>query len=77
MAKKWFDEFEIDNLRQKKCEAPFKPNTDMLDSLVERSYMHSVPDVPRDLDPQSLLQTPLIRCSTVNKSSLIDDCDED
>lgn len=81
MNKKWFAEFNLDDLRQKKYEAPFKPNTSTLDTLVERSSMHSLPDLDleSDMNPPSPLKglsSPMFGRSSVNSSSLLDDFDE-
>jgi hypothetical protein len=35
MNQKWFAELDLDDLRQKKVEAPFKPNTSMLEKHVD------------------------------------------
>ena len=35
MAKNWFDGLDLDDLRIKKYEAPFIPNNDMMDDLIE------------------------------------------
>jgi hypothetical protein len=37
MSKAWFNELDLDDLRQKRYTAPFKPNTSTLDNLVELS----------------------------------------
>ena len=74
MAKAWFNGLDLDDLRQKKYEAPFKPNTANLDSLVELSA--SVHDLK--LGPPSPTKNRLIgRTSQVNSSSLLDDSDDE
>lgn len=79
MAKKWFDELDLDDLRQKKYEAPFKPNTATLDTLVEKSSMHALPDFKDDdfcPPPSNSVANPMFGSSSVNSGSLLDDSDE-
>ena len=76
MAKAWFNGLDLDDLRQKKYPAPFKPNTSTLDSLVELSA--SVHDMNFDPPSPPKAETPLIgRTSTTNSSSLLDDSDDE
>lgn len=95
MAKDWFKELDLSQLRQKKHPAPFIPKNDELDEMVAES-MHGAstrsssitsigPPPPAGefgssgnlggsfVPPNALLGTQ----TTSNKSSLLDDSDED
>lgn len=85
LAKEWFADLDLGEVRQKKFPAPFIPKNAELDDMVEQAAMGSSlrVDSMQAVNPPGLtldgsvapLQVGFI--GTSNKSSLLDDSDED
>jgi hypothetical protein len=69
MAKEWFSELDLDDLRQKKYKAPFIPNNTNLETLVEKSSVHG--------DAVPLQGSPNFGTKPKEKNSLLDHSDSD
>lgn len=93
IAKEWFQDLNLDDLRQKKFKAPFIPQNTKLDDLVERSslqssmsdnnnnaegsYYLSETSAPMRLGSNTSSGVNLHGSSQLTRSSLLDDDDSD
>jgi serine/threonine protein kinase len=87
LAKKWFSDLELDDLRQKKYKAPFIPHNKTLEMLVERTSIHGQSLAGKVDESIHSIQTAncsshaasttgsVFGCSST--TSLLDDSDED
>lgn len=84
MAKEWFDELDLGQVRQKKHPAPFKPKNDFLNDIVDRASVSernesiTLESVEKSNSMQAGLNGLSLhgQSSSFNHSSLLDDDDD-